>query len=67
MKSKQQRLRTAKRKVADRRDDIEDLTEELDQELDELTEVWEAKALDIEEFDIGLERNDIRLEGIFLA
>ena len=67
VKSKQQRLRTAERKVADRRDDIEDLTEELEQELDELTEVWEAKALDIEEFDIGLERNDIRVDGIFLA
>jgi DNA helicase HerA-like ATPase len=67
VRSKEQRLRSARDKAADREETIEDLEDELVEELDELAEAWEEKAGDIEELEIGLERADIAVDEIFVV
>jgi hypothetical protein len=67
VKSKQQRLRSARAKTADREEAIEELAEELEEELEDLATEWEDKARAIEQLDIGLERTDISVKEIILA
>lgn len=67
VKSKEQRLRSARGKHEDLREAIEDLDAELEQELDEIADEWDQKAGDIENLDIGLERMDITVKELTLA
>jgi hypothetical protein len=67
VRSKEQRLRSARDKAEDREEAIEDLTADLENELEALTSEWEEKARQIEDLDIGLEKSDIAVEEIVLV
>ena len=58
----EERLRSAAEKVEDQRDAIEALEDDLAEELGEIWSRWEAKAHEIEPFDVGLEKNDVTME-----
>lgn len=60
------RAGNAAEKAADHRDAIADLEEELKDELAELWSEWEAKAGTIEAFEVGLEKNDVRVTDVRL-
>jgi hypothetical protein len=61
-----ERLRSAVEKAEDYQDAIEDLEEELAEELSEIWERWESAANEVDRFEIGLERTDIRLDEMVL-
>ena len=67
VRSKQQRLRSAKEKADDLAEAMEELDAELDEELDDISDLWDEKARAIEEMEIGLESDDIDVAEIFVA
>ncbi len=67
VRSKEQRLRSARRKTLDREDALEQLDADLSKELDDLVTDWDEKSRQIEDVAIGLERNDITVDALVLA
>ena len=67
MKSKEQRLATARDKVDARRAAVDTLKDELEDDLSAIDDKWSLVAADIEELEIGLERTDITVENLTLA
>lgn len=67
VRSKEQRLRSARRKALNLEDALEQLDADLAQELKDLVAEWESKSRQIENLEIGLERNDIKVDGLLLA
>jgi tetratricopeptide (TPR) repeat protein len=61
-----ERLRTAEEKLEDYEEAIMDLEEELEDELKEIWDEWQAKASDVEQIEVGLERTDIQLTEMVL-
>ncbi len=57
----------AERKVAHERGDLAELEQDLVDELDEIAAAWEEKAGAIESLEIGLERDDVKVEDISLV
>ncbi len=66
-RSEQQRLRRAETRIDKARDAYEDLGEELDDELADIEAEWADAGEDIEEIEVGLERDDIRVEQLRLV
>lgn len=60
------RADNAAEKATEHQDAIADLEHELQDELAELWAVWEAKARSIEAFEVGLEKNDVRVTDVRL-
>lgn len=59
-----ERLRTASEKMEDRLEAVAELERELQEELSEIWEEWEEKAREVESFEVGLERSDIRVTDL---
>ncbi len=59
-----ERLRTATEKMEDRLEAVAELERELEVDLSEIWEEWEAKAREVESFEVGLERSDIRVTDL---
>jgi len=62
-----QRLRTAKNRIDDAVENIRELEAELADELNEITDLWESKAANVERVDIGLEKTDIMVDELVLT
>jgi len=62
-----QRLRTAKNRIDDAVENIRELEAELADELNEITDLWEGKAANVERVDIGLEKTDIVVDELVLT
>jgi DNA helicase HerA-like ATPase len=60
----EQRLATAKGKVSDKTDALEELEREALLAVEEINDAWESKAADIEAVEIGLEKTDIDVDEI---
>jgi len=61
-----ERLRSAEEKLEDYQDEILELEEELKEELQEIWADWKQKAGETDSFEVGLERNDVRLTDLTL-
>jgi hypothetical protein len=59
-----ERLRTASEKMEDHLEAVAELERELEEELSEIWEEWEEKAREVESFEVGLERSDIRVTDL---
>jgi hypothetical protein len=66
-RSAETRLRKAEDKIEDARATFEDLNEELTLEVAALQEEWMAKAGEVDEVDVGLEKDDITVEAVTLV
>ncbi len=66
-RSAETRLAKAEDKIEDKRARFEDLNEELTIEVAALQEEWAAKATEIDEVEIGLEKDDIEVDGVTLV
>ena len=66
-RSAEERLAKAENKIEDKRARFEDLNEELTIEVTALQDEWASKADQIDEVEIGLEKDDIDVEGITLV
>jgi hypothetical protein len=64
IRSAEQRLATAVGKASDLSRDYAELERELRLELEEINDRWEDAAMEIEEFEIGLEKNDISVNDL---
>ncbi len=62
----QERLRSAEEQLDDQQGAIQELEEELGRELQEIWAGWQEKAGDLRPFEVGLERDDVRLEDLTL-
>jgi hypothetical protein len=62
----QERLTTAEDKVADRTGEMEELEKDLAHEIVVLTGAWDAKATQVEEMEIDLDKSDIHVEDVIL-
>lgn len=65
--SSESRLDSAQNRVAEKIDALEDLEAELQDALIEIDDEWSAKAAEIEEFEVPLEKNDITVEDLMLV
>jgi len=63
----QTRLRKAEDRIEAKRDLFEDLQRELETEAETIELQWEAKAADIEDLEIGLEKDDIEITDVKLV
>ncbi|MFQ5555845.1 MAG: ATP-binding protein, partial [Acidimicrobiia bacterium] len=63
-RSAQQRLRTSEAKADDAARLIADLESELTEELTEINDTWEARGMEIETVEIGLEKDDIDVSDL---
>jgi hypothetical protein len=61
-----QRLRSAEEKLEEYDDVILELEEELGMELEEIWDKWKNTAEELDSFEVGLERTDVRLDDLFL-
>lgn len=61
------RLESARSRVAEKIDDLEELELDLAEALIEIDDEWSAKATSVEEVDIPLEKNDITIEDFSLV
>jgi len=59
-------LRSAEEQLDDYQEAIEELEEELKRELGDIWADWKQKAGEIRPFQVGLERDDVRLEELTL-
>ena len=66
-RSAETRLARAENKIEDKRARFEDLNDELSSEVTAVQSEWAAKATDIEEVDVGLEKDDIEVDGLTLV
>jgi len=62
----QERLLSAKEKLKDQLETIEELEEELTEDIADIWDRWRDIAEDFETFDVGLEKTDIRVEDVRL-
>lgn len=60
----EERLRSAAEKMADQVNAVGALERELEEELAEIWEEWEAKAREVDSFEVGLERSDLRVTDL---
>jgi len=65
--SSETRLDSAQNRVAEKIDALEDLEAELQDALIEIDDEWSAKATEIEEFEVPLEKTDITVEDLMLV
>jgi len=63
----QTRVRRAEDKIETKRDRLEDLQRELETEAETITIQWEDRATDIEDLEIGLEKDDISVTDMKLV
>jgi hypothetical protein len=63
----EQRERAAKERLDDREEDLRQLEQEILDEVTGIDQDWQAKARDIEEFDIGLESTDVDVAEVALV
>jgi hypothetical protein len=63
----EQRLRTAEAKVADKVDEISEIEQDIVLEVEEINDKWEDIAADVDTIEIGLEKNDIRVDEVALV
>ncbi len=63
----EQRLESARAKVTDKADDLDELEAELAEEVIEINEEWHAKAGEIERVEIPLEKTDIDVDLVSLV
>lgn len=61
-----ERLRSAEEKLEDYQEEILELEENLKEEIQEIWGAWQEKAEEVEEFQVGLEQNDIHLQDLIL-
>lgn len=61
-----ERLRSAEEKLEDYQEEILEMEEDLKEEIQEIWGAWQEKAEEVEEFEVGLERNDIQLKDLIL-
>jgi hypothetical protein len=66
-RSRQQRLEAAQGKVQDSWQEMADLEAELLGELEEINDRWEAAAAEIEDLEVGLEKDDIDVGQVTLV
>jgi hypothetical protein len=66
-RSKQQRLEAAQGKVQDAWQRMADLEQDLLDDLEEINDKWEATATEIEELEVGLEKDDIDVADLTLV
>lgn len=62
----QERLRSAEEKVEQYQDAIEELEHDLAEELEEIWDRWKEKAAQVEDFEVSLERTDVKLDAMTL-
>lgn len=65
--SAEARLTSARNRVAEKVDDLEELELELAEALIEIDDEWSTKASAVEPFDVPLEKNDITVEDLVLV
>ncbi|MEE9298553.1 MAG: DUF87 domain-containing protein [Acidimicrobiia bacterium] len=63
----ERRLKSARRKVGDEAEDLEELEADLAEDVAEITEEWEEKAADIDAIEIGLEKTDVAVGDLVLV
>lgn len=61
------RLGSAQNRVADKVDELEDLERQLEDALIEIDDEWSAKAANVEEFEVALEKADITVTDLLLV
>ncbi len=66
-RSTEARLRAAEDKVEDKLAEIQDAEQALYDEVAEINDSWEEKAADLETIEVGLEKQDITVEGLTLV
>lgn len=62
-----ERVATAKNRLAERVDELEDLADALRDALQDSQDAWDTAAGDIVEYEVGLERTDISVEDLVLV
>ncbi|RMH68747.1 MAG: DUF853 family protein [Actinomyces sp.] len=62
-----ERLRSAKRRLEEKIDDLEELAAELTDSLAEIQEEWEEAAADVTEHEVGLEKSDISVTDVVVV
>ncbi len=62
-----ERLRSAKRRLEEKIDDLEELAESLTESLAEIQDEWDEAAADIESYEVGLEKADISVTDVVLV
>ena len=63
----QQRLRTAEAKVSDKVDEITEIEQDIVLEVEDINDKWEDVAADIDTIEVGLEKNDIKVDEVALV
>jgi hypothetical protein len=63
----EQRLRTAEAKVQDQVDAVAEMEQDLVHEVEDIEDKWEEAASELEEIEVGLEKNDITVDEVSLV
>ena len=62
-----ERVESAKNRLAERVDELDELADALVDALEESQAAWDAAAAKVESFEVGLEKTDITVEDLVLV